>query len=211
MRPLVRKALGGSLRDIRHVEAVRPAAARGLVARVYVQAERDFGLVAPPLALHSPAPATLAAAWALLRETLLVPGRVGRAAKETVATAVSLANQCPYCVEIHQAKLDTLPAAGGLGPLADWARTTAGPAGEESRPPFGSDDAAEILGVAVTFHYLNRMVGLFLPESPVPPSAPAAVRGTVLRTVARAMRPAVGTTPRPAWPCSSHGPPTRSP
>jgi AhpD family alkylhydroperoxidase len=186
--------LRGSLRQIRHVAAVPLHGADGTVAEVYAQARRDFGVVAPPLALHSPAPKALAAAWLLLRETLLAEGRVSRAAKEAVATAVSRSNDCSYCVEVHEAKLATLPGAGDHTALADWARRSAeGPtAGSEPRP-FDSAQAPEILGTAVTFHYLNRMVRLFLSDSPVPDAAPAAGRGPVMRMVARAMRPDTGT------------------
>ncbi|AWI32824.1 carboxymuconolactone decarboxylase family protein [Streptomyces tirandamycinicus] len=194
MRPLVRILLRGSLRQIRHIAAVPHAEARGLVAEVYAMARREFGVVAPPLALHSPAPEALAASWLLLRETLLAEGCVSRAAKEAVATAVSRANDCPYCVEVHEAKLATLPGADGHEPLADWARRSGdGPAAGAQPLPFDAAQAPEILGTAVVFHYLNRMVRLFLPDSPVPDAAPAAGRGPVMRTVARAMRPDPGT------------------
>ncbi|MGR6975165.1 carboxymuconolactone decarboxylase family protein [Streptomyces cynarae] len=184
MRPLVRMLLRGSLKQIRYIAAVRQSDARGPVAEVYAQARREFGLVAPPLALHSPAPETLAAAWLLLRETLLAEGRVSRAAKEAVAAGVSRANDCPYCVEVHEATLATLPGTDAQGPLADWARGSgAGPL------PFDAAQAPELLGTAVTFHYLNRMVRLFLPDSPVPAAAPAAGRAPALRMVARALRP----------------------
>ncbi|MFH8385303.1 carboxymuconolactone decarboxylase family protein [Kitasatospora sp. NPDC018058] len=195
MRPLVRGILKGSLQQIRHVAAVRPAAARALVAEVYGQARREFGVLAPPLALHSPAPEALAASWTLLRETLLAEGRLGRAAKEAIATGVSRANDCPYCVEVHQATFETLPDADTEAhrPLADWARASA----TGGSAPVGAVEAPEAYGVAVTFHYLNRMVRLFLPDSPVPGAAPRAGRGPVLRMVARAMRPDPGTTVRP--------------
>ncbi|MCZ0983633.1 carboxymuconolactone decarboxylase family protein [Streptomyces diastatochromogenes] len=191
--------LRDSLRQIRHIAAVPHTEARGQVAEVYARARREFGVVAPPLALHSPAPEALAASWLLLRETLLAQGRVSRAAKEAVATAISRANDCPYCVEVHEAKLATLTGAGAHGALADWAdRNALGPAEGEERRPFDAADAPEILGTAVTFHYLNRMVRLFLPDSPVPDAAPAKGRGPVMRMVARAMRPDTGTTVTPA-------------
>ncbi|MFJ9813402.1 carboxymuconolactone decarboxylase family protein [Streptomyces sp. NPDC101158] len=195
MRPLVRIMLKGSLQQIRHIAAVPHDEARGPVAEVYAQARREFGVVAPPLALHSPAPEALAASWLLLRETLLAEGRVSRAAKEAVATGVSQANDCSYCVEVHEAKLATLANAGAHAPLADWARRSAeGPAAGQDPLPFDAEQAPEILGTAVTFHYLNRMVRLFLPDSPVPEAAPAAGRGPVMRMVARAMRPDAGAT-----------------
>ncbi|PNG23506.1 carboxymuconolactone decarboxylase family protein [Streptomyces cahuitamycinicus] len=197
MRSLVRAVLRSSLHQIRHVDAVPPGRAQGQVAQVYAQAERDFGVLAPPLALHSPAPAVLAASWLLLRETLLVEGVVSRAAKEVVATEVSRANSCPYCVDVHQAAAETLTAApqGEHADLADWARTcrpSPGPTQECGPPPFTALEAPELCGVAVTFHYLNRMVSVFLADSPVPAQAPDLARGPILRTVARSMTAASG-------------------
>ncbi|MEV6623168.1 carboxymuconolactone decarboxylase family protein, partial [Amycolatopsis sp. NPDC051114] len=110
---LVRFALRRTLRDVKYVEAVRPRHARGLVRDVYRQVERDFGMLAPPVALHSPAPEVLAAAWLMLRESLVAGGTASRADKEVVAAAVSAANSCPYCVEVHGMALASLgePAA----------------------------------------------------------------------------------------------------
>jgi AhpD family alkylhydroperoxidase len=158
-------------------------------------------MLAPPIALHSPAPAPLAAMWVMLRETLLVPGSAGRAAKEAAAAAVSAGNTCPYCVTIHGAVLrgvaggpvPALIAAGQIESIADpalreiarWARYS----GQEERAgrygghiPAGQ--FAEIAGVAFTFHYLNRMVNVFLGESPLPPSAPRVVTGPMMRVLA---------------------------
>ncbi|MEV0963553.1 alkylhydroperoxidase [Streptomyces sp. NPDC049910] len=191
-RTIVRAVLRGSLRDIHHVKAVAPGRARGLTAAVYTRAEREFGVIAPPLALHSASPGPLAASWLLLRETLLVQGRVDRAAKEAVATEVSRANSCSYCVDVHQATVETLPPPPPGAPGVDaaaWLR--AGP-GDRGPAPFTAEEAPEILGVALTFHYLNRMVGVFLDDSPVPDRAPTGLRGPILRTVARTMRPVAG-------------------
>ncbi|UQX05399.1 carboxymuconolactone decarboxylase family protein [Streptomyces sp. RerS4] len=184
MRPLVRAVLRGALRDIRHVKAVPPGRASGVVARVYAQARRDFGVLAPPLALHSPAPTALAASWLLLRETLLVDVAATRAEKETVATAVSRANACPYCVEVHRSKAAVLPAQApeAVAALSAWAGGTA------PRAPFPAARTPELAGVAVTFHYLNRMVSVFLADSPVPDAAPGFLREPLMRTVARGMR-----------------------
>ncbi|MFD0592043.1 hypothetical protein ACFQZ4_05300 [Catellatospora coxensis] len=45
---------GATLRHVRHVAPVHPAAATGLVGEVYHQVEAEFGMLAPPIALHSP-------------------------------------------------------------------------------------------------------------------------------------------------------------
>lgn len=174
-----------TLSQIRYVTPVMPRAATGAVAEVYRQAEYDFGMLAPPVSLHSPAPVPLAAAWMMLRESLVAEGHGTRAAKEVVAAAVSLANQCPYCVEVHGAALIGLMrnpdseaivagridevADPGLRELARWSLDGSGPAPADELLP-------EYLGVAVTFHYLNRMVNLFLPKSPLPPNVPWPMR-----------------------------------
>src|SRR5207245_4256084 len=137
---LIRKALRRSLAQIRHVSVVPPGRAEGLVAAVYAQVERDFGMLAPPVALHSPAAGPLAACWVMLRETLVAHGLADRAAKEAVAAAVSLGNTCPYCVAVHNAVLGGLahrPEAAAIAEhrvesiadlalrdLARWALTT---------------------------------------------------------------------------------------
>jgi hypothetical protein len=50
------------LTQVRYVSPVRRGAAQGLARRVYEQVEREFGVLAPSLALLSPAPRVLAAA-----------------------------------------------------------------------------------------------------------------------------------------------------
>jgi len=207
MGMLVRTALRrAQAQHVRQVIPVRRRAASGLVARVYAQVERDFGMLAPPVSLHSPAPGALAASWLMLRESLVATGAVERAAKEAVATGVSLSNACPYCVEVHGAALHgLLPGADvtavvddrlesiadpQVRRIAEWARLS----GTRERavapglalPP---DQAAELIGVAVTFQYLNRMVNVFLAESPLPPGMSAGARGRALRVFARVMRP----------------------
>jgi hypothetical protein len=199
---IMANGLRRSLAQIRYISPVLPGAAGGLVASVYAQAESDFGMVAPPLALHSPAPPTLAAAWAMLRETLLVTGQADRVQKEVVAASVSAANTCPYCVAVHTAAAqDLIPgldaasvATGNLAnPLlketAGWASASVRPGASQPAPP---GNFAELAGVAVTFQYLNRMVTIFLPESPLPPMTPKAVGGWVMGMLASGM-----TSPRP--------------
>src|SRR5262245_16986832 len=72
-----RRRTAAMARRIRYVTAVAPREARGLVAEVYAAMRADFGRIAEPLAVHSPAPVLLAGAWGVTRETLLV-GRVPR-------------------------------------------------------------------------------------------------------------------------------------
>jgi AhpD family alkylhydroperoxidase len=195
---------------IRYVTPVPMGAATGLVARVYHEVERDFGMLAPPLALHAPAPPALAATWLMLRETLLVPGLVGRDAKEAVAAAVSLANRCPYCVDVHGTTLagllrgadaaavaaDRIDTVGDprLRALAGWARASGTPGGAA---PAAAAELPELIGVAVTFHYINRMVNVFLCESPLPAVPAAALKG-VRFAATRILSGLARLAPRPA-------------
>ena len=135
----------------------------------------------------------------MLRETLLANGSAARARKEVVAAAVSVANECPYCVAVHSAAFRGLGggsaaaeiAAGRFDDVADpelrdtalWARQTGLP-GQAQAPESGFP---ELAGVAVTFHYLNRMVTMFLPESPLPPLTPKPMGGWVMGMLASAM------------------------
>jgi AhpD family alkylhydroperoxidase len=184
---LIRVAVRRSLRRVRHVMPVLPRHATGLVADVYRQVEDDFGLLAPPMALHSPNPPLLAASWTMLRESLLAPGKVGRGTKERVAIAVSESNACPYCVEVHGATVRGLTdghrqpgAVVDPDAVTEWAHGIG-----DRRPPCPPEHAAEVVGVAVTFHYLNRMVNLFLDDSPLPARVPGRVRHQAHRALGR--------------------------
>ncbi|RZQ61299.1 carboxymuconolactone decarboxylase family protein [Amycolatopsis suaedae] len=179
---MLRLALRGALREVRYVRPVPPRRATGLVEAVYRQVERDFGMLAPPVALHSPAPEVLAASWALLRESLVATGVTGRADRERVATAVSLANECSYCAEVHGQALTTLGAGEVTFELDRWVRGAGPP------PALPAGGLAELIAVAVTFHYLNRMVTVFLGRSPLPDRVPASARGPARAVLGRVMR-----------------------
>jgi AhpD family alkylhydroperoxidase len=206
MRPLIRRAVRRSGARIRYVTPVAPADAEGLVAEVYTQVERDFGILAPPVVLHSPAPAVLAACWIMVRETLIAASAVDRGTRELVAAAVSAANSCPYCVTIHTSAMSRLGtassaaqvAAGSLGAITDprlreiarWAWASGQPGGQPgaSLPshPYLTEHFAELAGVAMTFHYLNRMVTIFLYDSPLP-AMPTGLRNVLMDKTAQVM------------------------
>jgi AhpD family alkylhydroperoxidase len=143
---------------------------------------REFGAYVPPFALHELQPELLGAVWDVVRDTL-VAGRVPRALKEAVAAAVSEANRCPYCVDAHVTMLhaadrhdvaDALlrgeePAKAEYSATVAWARATVRPDDARlQRPPFGPAAAPELLGTALAFHYVNRMVNALLGPSPLP-------------------------------------------
>src|SRR5207248_1006397 len=117
-------------------------------------------------AMH--APEILAGAWGVFRETLLA-GRVRREVKEAVAAAVSEGNACPWCVDAHSIVLYATGNGAAvkavlrhdpnqaleieMKAVVRWASLTRSPAAPIlADPPFASQDAAEMIGTAVTFH-----------------------------------------------------------
>lgn len=185
LRSAIRTTLRSTLNQVRHVTPVHPRGADGLTADVYRQIERDFGMLAPPMSLHSPAPANLAAAWAMLRESLVVTTSASRSVKEAVAAAVSAENTCPYCVEVHGATLDALDPDPATRAVAEWVTGGGTPS---SSLPFPAAHLPQLVGVAVTFHYLNRVVNVFLGDSPLPPGVPAGGRRHAGKVLGRFMR-----------------------
>jgi hypothetical protein len=202
----IRTVLGQlGLTQVRHVAPVRVGAGPALVRQVYQQVEREFGVLAPPMALHSPSPQVLAAGWVMLRETLIVTGQVERAAKEAVAAAVSLSNTCPFCVTVHSSTLSGLVGPAGrparandpAGSVTDpqvraaeaWARDSGTEEGaRRHEPACPAGQAPELIGTAVLLQYLNRMVNVFLSEVPLPPGVPRIVLGRVMRVLGGMIR-----------------------
>lgn len=194
---LVRLAVRRSLNDTRYVRVVKPRHADGLVAEVYRQVERDFGMLAPPTALHSPSPEALAACWLILRETLLADGVADRPSKEAVATGVSVANKCPYCEDVHGMTLDAIADGGpDVSALSEWARASA-TAAAAGPPPCPPEQASELIGVAVAFHYYNRVANVFLTDSPFPAHVPLSARPRARQVLGGVLRRSVGGGARP--------------
>jgi hypothetical protein len=145
------------------------------------QAIFDFGMIPPPVSINKVDKELYAASWACLRETLVV-GKVPRYFKEAVAAGASVANECPYCVGAHQMMFNIYkPGKRKLGSnqdeifnawdpekLKEWASSCF--LNEKERPikPFPKQYQAEIIGTAVYFHYLTRMVTIHLGDSLIP-------------------------------------------
>lgn len=198
---------------IRYLHPVPAAAATGLVAEVYAQAEQEFGLL-PPIPIHSPLPRLLAGAWCVLRETTLA-GEVPRAVKEGLAAAVSRLNRCPYCVDAHTLMLAAAGRHGAAGALAagkpealrdgqlravaEWGAAHRSPGSPRlSEPPFAAAQTGEMIGTAMAFHYINRMAHVFLPETPYPlPRGTRWLRGGLRRFVAGRFAERVNAFPAP--------------
>ncbi len=181
-----RRAEGDFLVVKNYIQPVAIGSAEGLVTQVYAQIKRDFGAIVAPFALHSPSPKLLAGAWMVCRETELV-GNVRRSIKEAVAATVSKINQCPYCVDAHTIMLHATAehevarviSEESLAQISDpeiraivqWASATRSPGSSLLlSPPFSLQEAPEIIGTAVFYHYINRMVRVLLGETPLPSS-----------------------------------------
>ncbi|MEI7768773.1 MAG: carboxymuconolactone decarboxylase family protein [Chloroflexales bacterium] len=179
---------------IKHLRAAPSAAA--IRPPLAAQIRRDFGTLVDPFLLHAPAPAILAGVWMACRESELV-GRVPRATKEAVAATVSRINQCPYCVDAHAVMLHAVdshsaadhirtgrsaqPLSSDLRDVVAWASATRSPEAPILRdPPFTASAAPEIIGTAVFYHYINRMVSVLLDLSPLP-LVPAPLTGMTAR------------------------------
>ena len=169
---------------IKYTRPVTDPSGNALLARAYPQIKRDFGALVEPITLHAPAPQLLAGTWMAIRETELA-GVVRRELKEAVAATVSRLNRCPYCTDAHTMMLHAtsahdIAAAISRGrndqiqdtavrQIVAWANATRSPGDPLlQRPPFSEADAPEIIGTAVAFHYINRMVEIFLDETPLP-------------------------------------------
>lgn len=116
-------------KQVRLVKSVPLGAAGPLASAVTNRIEGEIKLMVPPLLAHTPNPLDLAACWVLVRETLLATGPADRIAKEAVAAAVSLANACPYRLEMHAIGVHGLGTAdaihsGGLSGVSDPASAT---------------------------------------------------------------------------------------
>ncbi|MFI5565334.1 carboxymuconolactone decarboxylase family protein [Amycolatopsis japonica] len=187
---LVRLALRRAVREARYVRPVPFGRATGLVRDVYGRLERDFGMLAPPVAVHSPSPAVLAASWVMLRESLVAAGETSRADREIVATLVSRGNSCPYCVEVHGMALDS------LGRSAEAAAIASGrPVTDPRMGTLSAGARTELTAVAFAFHYLNRVVNVFLGPSPLPPTVPDSARAKAKAVLGRFLRPVTGASP----------------
>ena len=159
-----------------------------LTKSVLEQALREFQLV-PPLTIHISDPELLAGVWSVLRETYIV-NQKDRALRERVASIVSSLNKCPYCQNVHSAfhentdQNDEYNSAKKA--VEQWANLTLLPKQAltlvkkipiEKRP--------QLLGTAVVFHYINRIVNVFLDESPV--RLPSGISGKNSQKVSKKM------------------------
>lgn len=173
-----------SLKQIKYLKSVAPDKAEGKLADIYQQVRRDFQLV-PPITLFSPDVELLTGLWAISRESQIASGVVSRQDKEAIAAAVSSINTCSYCVDAHVGMLHGVAGhdvanailEGNTDTVADphttmlieWALASKTPQSKLlANPTFSSKQAPEIIGTALGYHFINRMVSIFLSSSPLP-------------------------------------------
>jgi AhpD family alkylhydroperoxidase len=183
-------------KTIKYIKPIGYDSAKGLTAQVYDQLQADF-IPAHLVALHSPVPEVMAGVWSILRETLMA-GKVNRSHKEAVAVTVSKANECPFCVDAHTVLLratsdhDVADAIlqddhtriqdTQLHALVQWAWTNrASNPDSVIEPPFSRNEMPEMIGTAITFHYLNRMANIFLGDTLLPFPVPSALKDFTYR------------------------------
>jgi len=205
----------------RFTTPVPARAATGLTAEVYRQLREDFLGPLPTFQALAAAPDLLAATWALMREALLA-GDTSRVDREVVASAVSRANRCRFCVDAHVTLLhaqgehelaeviargDT-PADPRRAELVRWATASRTPGAAGWTSPYGP----ELTGTLLAFHFLNRIVSALLKPDLLPGGLQRfpAVRSAGGRFYARAARAPktpgrslplldAGTVTPPAW------------
>jgi len=153
---------------------------KGLRRLVLKQMRQEFQIV-PPITIHISNSKLMAANWTFSRE-VLIAGSYARADRELVAAITSQINQCPFCVEIHTSMLYGAGDKTGVDAivagktndkrkmaLVDWARSTLTPnAPALTNPHFNETDKPYLIGTVLAFHYTNRMVNVFLEDSPLP-------------------------------------------
>ena len=162
---------------IRHISKPDLRTTHLLARKILDQAAREFQ-VAPPITIHLADPDLMAGLWCATREAYVVNSKK-RVLREAVAAAVSTLNKCPYCVTVHSSMFASaggdardLSAPENLTPeisaAYEWAAATLKPDADVlRRPNLPKDDVAQVYATAVLFHYVNRMVSVFLGETPV--------------------------------------------
>jgi len=168
--------------NIKFLTIHKPSEATGKLKQIYAQVNHDF-MLAAPFTLHAAEPDLVASVWSAERETMFY-GIVPRAHKEAVVSEVAKTNHCPYCISAHTLMMQAsgeedaskivLNNNGNVNdPLLqqriEWGAATRTPdAPILKNPPFTVEEAPEIIGGALAFHYINRMVNIFIKGDMMP-------------------------------------------
>lgn len=174
------------------IRVVNEEGADEALQRVYTRVKGSRGKVSNILAVHSLHPAAMAAHLDLYMAIMFGPSGLSRAEREAIATAVSAANRCPYCVAHHAEALHhywndrgrveefvARPRSASLPPrlraLVDYAlKLTERPAEMEERDVenlrghgLADSDVLSVNLIASYFNFVNRIaLGLGVKKSP---------------------------------------------
>jgi len=173
--------------DIKYIRYISKKGATGKLREIYRHIELNFGQLVEPLVLHSLNEELLAGVWAILYETVLIENKVKRSIKETIATCESEINKCNYCADAHSIMIigtenklqhNIQSVKDGKSELKTkedklilWALNNLNLNDDIIlSPPFNKSERPEIIGTAVLFYYINRMVNIFALDTPLPTS-----------------------------------------
>ena len=184
IKAIENKMLEQNSQAVKYIKVQGLKNATGKIKNINQQIDRDFGL-AGPFTLSTPSERVHAVRWVNAREIFVVETHVKRVLKETIAAGISQINTCSYCVDVHQTSIRSVgdeqtakAIANGtwkdlkdkkIKSLIEWSINTLNPTAEIIKnPPFDLSEAAEVIGTALEFHSTNRLVSIFLEESPLP-------------------------------------------
>ncbi len=170
---------------IKHIRYINEKNAQGRLKEIYTHIKLNFGKIVEPFVLHSINTNLTAGSWILLYEIILVDNKVSRSIKEATATCISEVNKCRYCVDAHsimlfgtddklidkiyEIKNEKIIPKTKDEKIIHWALNSIDLENEIIKnPPFTKQEAPEIIGTAILFNYINRMVTVFAGETPLP-------------------------------------------
>jgi len=163
------------LAKVHRIEYVSPNKADGQIKKIYDQANKELGLAADPLLLHSGSADFLELFYTLGREILLVKNNLARITKDFIATVVSKENKCPYCEDVHTISVNSIDNNISFKPLFNDranSRREQKSIMDLLKEKFDIDLSAEGLeeaySVILYFHYTNRMVNVFVDGTHLP-------------------------------------------
>lgn len=174
------------------IRVVNEEAADEALQKIYARVKGSRGKVPNILAVHSLHPPAMAAHLDLYMAIMFGPSGLSREEREAIATAVSAANRCPYCVAHHAEALQhywkdrervrnfvSQPHSASLPPrlraLVDYAlKLTERPAEMEERDVetlrghgVADGDVLSVTLIASYFNFVNRIaLGLGVEQSP---------------------------------------------
>ena len=161
-----------SAHDVKYLKTYGIKDAHGIIKKINLQIDKDL-IIVPPNSLSTPSERVHPLRWAGIREFLAVENHIPRVTKEAIAATISELNNCPYCEEAHETAIAALGDKAVIDEkikaIIVWSQNTRNPDAEIIKnPPFKITEAPEIIGTALLFHSINRLVSIFVSESLLP-------------------------------------------